>query len=73
MTNHIHLIAVPEREDSLAVLLRRVHGRYDRVSRSGLVAQGVRWRGLGADPGRFGPGPGRVAEALHLRGAAVRR
>jgi putative transposase len=28
MTNHIHLIAVPEREDSLAVLLRRVHGRY---------------------------------------------
>ena len=28
MTNHIHLIAMPEREDSLAVLLRRVHGRY---------------------------------------------
>ncbi len=28
MTNHVHLIAVPEREDSLAVLLRRVHGRY---------------------------------------------
>ena len=28
MTNHIHLIAVPERENSLAVLLRRVHGRY---------------------------------------------
>jgi putative transposase len=28
MTNHTHLIAVPEREDSLAVLLRRVHGRY---------------------------------------------
>ena len=28
MTNHIHLIAVPEHEDSLAVLLRRVHGRY---------------------------------------------
>jgi putative transposase len=28
MTNHVHLIATPEREDSLAVLLRRVHGRY---------------------------------------------
>ena len=28
MTNHTHLIATPEREDSLAVLLRRVHGRY---------------------------------------------
>jgi putative transposase len=28
MTNHVHLIAIPEREDSLAVLFRRVHGRY---------------------------------------------
>jgi putative transposase len=28
MTNHIHLIALPERGDSLSVLLRRVHGRY---------------------------------------------
>jgi putative transposase len=28
MTNHVHLIAVPEHEDSLAILLRRVHGRY---------------------------------------------
>ena len=28
MTNHVHLIAVPVREDSLSVLLRRVHGRY---------------------------------------------
>jgi putative transposase len=28
MTNHIHLIAVPGREDSLSVLLRRVHGSY---------------------------------------------
>ena len=28
MTNHVHLIALPDREDSLAVLLRRVHGRY---------------------------------------------
>ena len=28
MTNHVHLILVPEQEDSLAVLLRRVNGRY---------------------------------------------
>ena len=28
MSNHVHLIAVPEREDSLAMLLRRVQGRY---------------------------------------------
>jgi putative transposase len=28
MTNHLHLVAVPGREDSLNVLLRRVHGRY---------------------------------------------
>jgi len=27
MTNHVHPIAIPAREDSLAVLLRRVHGR----------------------------------------------
>jgi putative transposase len=30
MTNHVHLIAVPERDDSLAVLLRRVHGCYSQ-------------------------------------------
>jgi putative transposase len=28
MTNHVHLVLTPEREDSLSVLLRRVHGRY---------------------------------------------
>ena len=28
MTNHVHLVALPERTDSLALLLRRVHGRY---------------------------------------------
>jgi len=30
MTNHVHLIVVPERADSLAVLFRRVHGRYSQ-------------------------------------------
>lgn len=28
MTNHVHWVLVPQREDSLAVLFRRVHGRY---------------------------------------------
>ena len=28
MPNHVHLIAIPSDESSLAVLLRRVHGRY---------------------------------------------
>src|SRR5258708_2724939 len=28
MTNHVHLVVVPERVDSLAVLFRRVHGRF---------------------------------------------
>jgi putative transposase len=28
MTNHVHLVLVPAREDSLSTLLRRVHGRY---------------------------------------------
>jgi|SRR6267142_4351099 len=30
MTNHIHLVAIPAREDSLSILMRRVHGRYAR-------------------------------------------
>ena len=28
MTNHVHLVGVPARADSLSLLLRRVHGRY---------------------------------------------
>ncbi len=28
MPNHVHLVAIPNRAESLAVLLRRVHGRY---------------------------------------------
>ena len=31
MTNHIHFIAVPEREDSLAVMFGRAHGRYSQA------------------------------------------
>jgi putative transposase len=44
MTNHVHLIAVLEGADALAVLLRRVHGRYAqyyniRVGRTGHLWQ----------------------------------
>ena len=28
MKNHVHFVAVPERDDSLFVLWRRVHGRF---------------------------------------------
>ncbi|MGA1994899.1 MAG: hypothetical protein ABSH45_03880 [Bryobacteraceae bacterium] len=28
MTNHVHLVLVPGREDSLEILLRWLHGRY---------------------------------------------
>jgi putative transposase len=28
MTNHVHLVALPDSAESLALLLRRVHGRY---------------------------------------------
>jgi putative transposase len=28
MSNHVHIVAIPAREDSLGVLFRRVHGRY---------------------------------------------
>jgi putative transposase len=28
MSNHVHLVLLPGREDSLSLLMRRVHGRY---------------------------------------------
>ena len=31
MTNHVHLVVIPEAADSLATLLRRVHGRYAQM------------------------------------------
>ncbi len=55
MTNHVHLIAVPEREDSLAVLLRRVHGRYAQYYNTRCGRTGHLWQNrffacvLGAD------------------------
>ena len=57
MTNHIHLIAMPEREDSLSVLQRRVHGRYAqyynaRYGRSGHLWQN-RYFACSLGPGRL--------------------
>jgi putative transposase len=44
MTNHVHLIAVPERQDSLAVLLRRVHGRYAQYYNTRSARTGHLWQ-----------------------------
>ena len=44
MTNHIHLIAIPDREDSLAVLLRRVHGRYAQYYNARYGRSGHLWQ-----------------------------
>lgn len=45
MTNHVHLIAVPERGDSLSLWVQRVHGKYSqyfnlKTGRNGHVWQG---------------------------------
>ena len=44
MTNHIHLIAVPDHEDSLAVLLRRTHGRYAQMVNARRHRSGHLWQ-----------------------------
>jgi putative transposase len=44
MTNHIHLIAVPAHEDSLAVLLRRTHGRYAQMVNTRRRRSGHLWQ-----------------------------
>ena len=44
MTNHVHLIAMPEREDSLSVLLRRVHGRYAQYYNARYGRSGHLWQ-----------------------------
>ena len=62
MTNHVHLVAIPGREDSLAKFFRRVHGRYAqyynaRSGRTGHLWQN-RFFACGLSPS-------------HLRGALV--
>lgn len=44
MTNHVHWIVTPEREDSLAVLFRRVHGRYAQYLNARRGRTGHLWR-----------------------------
>ncbi len=44
MTNHVHLIAVPQEEDSLAVALRRTHGRYAQYSNARRLRSGHLWQ-----------------------------
>ena len=46
MRNHIHLIAIPERDDSLAVCLRRVHGRYAQYLNARRGRSGHLWTAL---------------------------
>jgi putative transposase len=44
MVNHVHLIALPRREDSLSVLLRRVHGRYAQYYNARIRRTGHLWQ-----------------------------
>jgi putative transposase len=44
MPNHIHLIAVPEEEDSLSICLRRTHGRYAQYHNARRVRSGHLWQ-----------------------------
>jgi putative transposase len=44
MSNHVHLIVVPERGDSLAVLFRRVHGAYAQAVNAGRGRTGHLWQ-----------------------------
>ena len=44
MTNHVHLISIPEHEDSLAILLRRVHGRYAQYYNARTGRSGHLWQ-----------------------------
>ena len=44
MPNHIHLVAVPPEEDSLAILLRRVHGRFAQYFNARRARSGHLWQ-----------------------------
>ncbi len=44
MTNHVHWVVVPEREDALAVLFRRVHGRYAQYLNARRRRSGHLWQ-----------------------------
>ena len=44
MTNHVHLVAEPGSDDSLALLLRRVHGRYAQYFNARTGRSGHLWQ-----------------------------
>ena len=44
MSNHVHAIVIPERADSLAVLFRRVHGRYAQYVNTRRGRSGHLWQ-----------------------------
>ena len=44
MSNHVHFVAVPERDDSLSVLTRRVHGRFAQMMNARLLRSGHLWQ-----------------------------
>ena len=44
MTNHVHWVVVPAQEDSLAVLFRRVHGRYAQYLNAKRQRTGHLWQ-----------------------------
>ncbi len=44
MTNHVHLILLPEEVDSLALVLRRVHGRYAQYFNAHTGRSGHLWQ-----------------------------
>lgn len=44
MPNHIHLVVIPEEEDSMAVALRRVHGRYAQYANARRLRSGHLWQ-----------------------------
>lgn len=45
MTNHVHAVVIPEQLDSLAVLFRRVHGRYAQFINTRRGRSGHLWQG----------------------------
>ena len=44
MENHVHLVLIPGYEDTLEVLLRRVHGRYAQMINAKLDRSGHLWQ-----------------------------
>ena len=44
MSNHVHLVLLPGRKDSLSLLLRRVHGRYAQYYNTRWGRSGHLWQ-----------------------------